>query len=167
MRQIRRLSLSHSFSLSLFFQNHVYSFLDQALFFYTFLGPNSQDMAMSDLFFSCTLLTPYPFLCWQCLIYFSAPCLGHVHQVWQCLIFSFPKPCLGHTLRMLAMFGLYFLSACLHCACMCVCIYIYIYIICLFKDGHALCMMDSHGYKGTPLVIIGTLNLGVWVCIQG
>ena len=44
-------------------------------------------------------------------------------------------------------------------------IYIYIYIYLLLKDGRALCMMDSHGKEGTLLMIIGALDLGVWVCI--
>ena len=42
---------------------------------------------------------------------------------------------------------------------------IYIYIYLLLKDGRALCMMDSHGKEGTLLMIIGALDLGVWVCI--
>ena len=33
--------------------------------------------------------------------------------------------------------------------------------------GCALCMMDSHGSESDPLMIVGALDLMVWVCIQG
>ena len=61
------------------------------------------------------------------------------------------------------------LCACIvHYIYMCVCIYIYIYIyVCLFMGSHALFMMDSHGQESSPLVIMGALNLVVWVCTQG
>ena len=67
------------------------------------------------------------------------------------------------------MFGLSF-----HYVCFALCmIYIYIY---LFKDGRVICMIDSRGQEGTPLVIMGAVNLGcgyafkaivVCVCVCG
>ena len=47
---------------------------------------------------------------------------------------------------------------------MCVCVRARVH---MFVGDHAFCMMDSHGQESNPLVIMGALDLVVWVCAQG
>ena len=62
--------------------------------------------------------------------------------------------------------NVYMPALCMMYVCMYVYMYIYIYI-CLLVDDYVLCMMDSHGQKSDPLIIMSSLDLVVWVCAQG
>ena len=112
----------------------------------------------SHVVISFSLLASFFEPCIQTRLSFHVPCLGHILWVWQCLIYL-SCTLLGYTL----IGNVQFISQlCVLALCM---IYIYIYI-CLLMGGHALCIMDSHGQESNPLVIMGALDLVVWVCAQ-
>ena len=59
---------------------------------------------------------------------------------------------------------------CRICVCVCVCVCVCARVCArmhMFVGDHAFCMMDSHGQESNPLVIMGALDLVVWVCAQG
>ena len=132
VQQIRRLASLSGFFLcfSLFFQNLV-----SRLGFHSLYPALGCILGYSNACFTFPVLVrSYPFDVGDVCFIFHVPCLGRVHKVQQCLIY-FSCTLLGHTLGTLAMSGLF--SCCVLALCM-------IYI-CMPVDGHALCMMDSHG----------------------
>ena len=133
---------------------------------YTLLGHTLGTLAMSDLHF--LYLVGHTLWMQAMFIYLSCILLGPRSLGMTMSNLSF-LPLVGPYSQNVGNVWLTFLLCVLALCMLYIYIYIYIYImcvcVCVFKDGHALCMMDSHGYEGTPPVIMGVLDLGVWMCI--
>ena len=107
---------------------------------FSLLASLFRTLYLDQAFFSCTLFGSRTL--GMAMSDLSFLYLARLYPRWQCLV--------------------YFLAL---CASIVYDIYIYIYI-CLLVGGHALCIMDSHGQESNPLVIMGALDLVVWVCAQ-